>query len=840
MSQKAASMPAEPEEEQVLGLMEFTGLMREQAIRYLKAKSNDVNAAATAFFDGEDISKVESATQWDEGAWGAGKEGEHGTAGLHPLGSSAAATRPNSPAPSTSGRSYLHPTSKQQEDDDFAQAMAMSQGNIAATHVQETGYIGANGQHFGPATKDHYDASQWAMIPTGQHQTTEIVLDVDAEHRRHVEGEPRLLKYLPTGDYMPNLLTICQAIVGARETLLMRDFVQPNYGQDEEWWRGHAIAMPKIVHVDDGSAAEPESDRYDELLAEVQRLMAFLSASHRTYASVGALIQTDAIKLESAGATRSHTLLELFLEQWSLAASSKSPPAGSLFSTTVGTNAPEGVSTPQMTLVDMQVNVFSDSTSDLFEQLDDLLWDARDSDTAMTDNYIERPAEVLVMRAYQQNAALNPQLRLEIPAQFYVDKYLPENIEATRTTRIQMANARQRISKIEEIERKLTTWKHPTKNEQVESMTLIRHTFGHFSGQNKLDVLNPDRPPGPITNAAEPDAEHPHYQDIAQKLEKVISSIDEKLFALAEEKEKTKRAIAEMSKAPPAGLTPQDLKHRYILRGVATKPNITYVLAPADPNAASDENDMLLNDDSTPPEMQWWRMEYEVSGASSGTANITKTKSADYDVLRAVELEHSSALLVYASDAMNGDPSIPSTPLPPPLQAFIDSDNALFAAELHSERRHLQPTTHQHYNPPAYDFPLDENDNPANPSANNDARYGPFSTIDRSSMDSTRGVGGGSSAHPSPPHYPDDDEFSLDPQGAYAQGIKQGYSLDELEGLREREREREGAEVHEIRLGTPEPEEEDEGIDVGEMQEEEERHGAVEGMEHVEFREGEK
>lgn len=36
MSQKAASMPAEPEEEQVLGLMEFTGLMREQAIRYLK------------------------------------------------------------------------------------------------------------------------------------------------------------------------------------------------------------------------------------------------------------------------------------------------------------------------------------------------------------------------------------------------------------------------------------------------------------------------------------------------------------------------------------------------------------------------------------------------------------------------------------------------------------------------------------------------------------------------------------------------------------------------------------------------------------------------------------
>ncbi|KAK3678655.1 hypothetical protein LTR37_021464, partial [Vermiconidia calcicola] len=695
-SQKAATMPAEPEPSQVNLMMEFCeGMSRENAVRYLKAKGNNLEQAAGAYFSGEDISKAEQATTWDDSLWGADRNTgatEPGQQHLRPLtgSASAGATRPNSPAPSA--RANLRPTTKAEEDEDLARVLAMSQNEGA--FQQETGVVGPGGQQvFGPATKDHYDMSQWGMVTTGggAYETTEIVPDVDVEGRRHTPGEPRLLKHTTSGDYTPNLLTICHAIDGAREALLMRDNMQMNYGQDGEWWRGHPIALPKIVHVEDGSVAGPECDEQDELLAEVQRLMAFLSASDRSYAGIGSLTQTDVVKKTNPSTTRSQTLLELFLQSWAVAASSKS--AGSagdmarLFNTRVGTNAPEGMVTPDMSLIDLQVHITEDEKADLYEMLDGLLWDTEAD--AMPDNYIETPAEVLVMRVYQANPAISKQLRLEVPAELYVDKYLKENIESTRATRLEMAKGKKRISKIESIERKLKNWKHPTKNEQLDASLLLKHTLGHFSGQNKIDVAKADKSNNvPIDEVEE---QPPHYEEITQKLQKVIISIEDKLKVLTREKEKTRKAISDMSKSPPPGLQPEELKHRYTLRGVATKPNITYVLCPAD----SEADDEMFDDDNTPTGMRWWRIEYEVNASGSG-AKVTKTKTADYDVIRAVELEHSSALLVYASDAANfppeGQPE--DTTLPRPLQDFVERDNQLFATELQTERN----------KPPAYDL----------------------------------------------------------------------------------------------------------------------------------------
>ena len=720
-----------------------------------------------AFYDGEDISKAEQAEQWDEGVWGAGKEGvgvNVGDGHLHPLASSAAATRPNSPAPSTGGRSNLHPSSKQQEDDDFARAMAMSTGNLAESYQQETGIIGADGQQFGPANRNHYEKGQWDLVPTGVHNTSEIVPDTDTLQRVHTSGEPRLLKYLPTGDYTPNLLTICHAISGARQALLMRDRVQASYGQNEDWWRGEPISLPKIVNVEDQSAAYPESDKYDELLAEVQRLMAFLSASSRSYASVGALMNSEVMRFASpAYSTQSQTYLEHFIEQWTSGACGKlgeDSGMGRLFSTTVGTNASEGMHTSDMTLIDMQVDIPQDGKSDLPEQLDELLWDTKADNTVMSDNFIEEPAEVLVMRARQQNSTANPQLRLEVPPEFYVDKYLQQNIEATRATRTQMADGRKRIAKIEEIEKKLKTWKHPKKNEQLDATLLLKHTSGHFSGQNRIDVMNADKT---AHMSEEMKPAPPHYNDIAQKLEKVISSIDNKLKVLSEEKGKTRKAIADMSRAPPSGLQPEDMKHRYTLRGVATKPNITYVLCPTD-HGAEDE---MHDDDSTPPGMRWWRMDYDIS---ANGARLTKTKAEDYDVLRAVELEHSSALLVYASDLMNNAPD--DGALPDPLAEFVRRDNDLFLQELQREKE----------KPPSYDL--------------TDV---PRESVERGSMDSTRVEAGGGSDHgaPSPPRY-HENGFMDHPQFGLGHEIKNGIGLtDDTD---------DDAEVHEIRLDPPEDE----------------------------------
>lgn len=651
---------------------------------------------------------------------------------LAPLGAaSAAATRPNSPAPSH--RSNLHPTNQAEEDEDMARALAMSTADLGG---QETGVVGPTGgqKYFGPATKESYDTGQWAMVPLGSvAETTEVVPDLEAAKRKYVPGEPRLLKHLPAGDYTPNLLTICGAIDIVRQVLMMPQLVQDDYGQDAEWWKGHPIARPKIVHVDDGTAVEPESDKHDDLLAETQRLMAFFTASERSYASVGAMTQTEAIKDASPAMTRSRTLLELFLQKWCVAASSKATDTDNitrLFNTTVGTNAPEGMDTPDMSLIDMQVAIGEDGKAELFELLDGLLWDTDTDSAVMADNFIEVPAELLVMRVYQANPSLSSTLNVEVPAELYVDKYLEENVAGTRAIRTEMAKGKKRIEKIEAIEKKLKLWKLPNKNEHIEADLLLKHTLGHFNGENKANAAKKDRS-YILTQDEENTEQPPHYQEIAQKLNKLIHDIDSKLLTLADEKEKTRKAIAEMSKAPPQGMEPSDLKHRYILRGVATKPNITYVLCPIDETTNHDE---FMGEDKTPEGMRWWRIEY----SDSSPPSLTKTEVGDFDVLRAVELEHHSALLVYASDLLT-QPSANARYLPAPLQAFIDSDNALFATELQHESN----------------IGLDNNYKTF------DLTDVPRESIERGSMDSTRveGLGGSDMGDDDRPPAYDTDPF---------------------------------------------------------------------------------
>ncbi len=711
-------------------------------------KNNDNNAVISAMFEGESLTKLEQGTTWDESVMSADRDGTRSDDYIPPGGLlSTNPTRPPSPAPSH--RSGLAPANQYEADEDMARALAASTADLR----QENGVVGANGEQvFGPATKEYYDSSQWAMVPMngGTYGAREIVPDLPVEQRVLKTGEPRVLKHTPNGDYLPNFLTICATIEGAREHMLLKDHVQLDYGQDAEWWKGHAISRPNIVHIEDGSPAEPESDQHDELLAETQRLMAFLKASHRSYGSVGALLETDILKRTSVGTTRSQTVLELFIESWASAASQKCGSSSNfarLFNSLIGTYDSEGMDTPDLSLVDLQVNIPDDQIKDLFALLDHLLWEA-DDPANMAENYIEQPAEVIAMLAHQENPTLEKQLRVEVPAEIYLDKYLRENVEATRETRTMMAESRQRIRKIEDIETKLKKWKHPKKNGDINAGLLLKHTIGHFNGQNRINANKLDR----TYSASEDDEKHSppaHYEDISQQLEKLALSIEQKLRVLEEEKEKTRKAIADLSKSPCPGLARDQLRHRYTLRGIATHPHITYLLYPAT------DDERPAEDDTTPEGYRWWRLEYKVG--SDGGVQLSKSMMPDYDVLRAATLEHSSALLVYASDAITAFPSAPQT-LPQPLQDFVDRDNGLLTAELQAEPSQL---------PPSYDTTVDMTDVPRN-------------SIERASMDSTR-ADRGMSEHgdEDSPRFGEESFFRNDSFGL-GPHIKQGYgSMDD-------------------------------------------------------------
>ncbi|KAG9973707.1 hypothetical protein KCU98_g12463, partial [Aureobasidium melanogenum] len=114
------------------------------------------------------------------------------------------------------------------------------------------------------------------------------------------------------------------------------------------------------------------------------------------------------------------------------------------------------------------------------------------------------------------------------------------------------------------------------------------------------------------------------------------------------------------------------LKHRYSLRGVSTKTHVTYLLRPRDPSDTA-----MVDDEDAPEGMQWWRIEYDVQVHG---AKVIKTKSTQDDVVRAVELEHNQALLVYASDYAISDEH--EVELTSALDEFIHYDDENFNSEL--------------------------------------------------------------------------------------------------------------------------------------------------------------
>lgn len=466
----------------------------------------------------------------------------------------------------------------------------------------------------------------------------------------------------------------------------MNQYEKDDYGFDQEWWHGHPIAMPKIVSTADQAPAQPEDDRHNELVMEMQRLMAFLDSSDRAYATIGALTQTEAIKDNQGFSAGS--LLELLLNSWRTAAlqciedgvscpydtASMKAAFERLFTSIVNTDDSEGMDNRHLGLVDLKVDTDPDKVglTPLSELIGGHLW-KNDVDI---NNYIETPADVLVMRINQEKAGCN--LGVDVPQEFHLDKFLKENIDVTQQLRRQMAQARARVDKIAQIEQKLSSWVLPTTGKRVDAKQMLKHTIGHFSGQNRKDIDEADQSnSAPLGHEVSEES-----QAIAAQLQQAMASVEDKLERLKVEKEKFQKLVTDLSASNPPGLHETDLKHRYTLRGVATKPNVTYVLRPKAMApiqvTETEDTDMLLPKQADEQEYEWWRIEYTVNGSTASISNEVFTP--EEIVLQAVQVEHSSALLVYASD--DACEPVDDDGLPEALQNFVTRDNESFKAEL--------------------------------------------------------------------------------------------------------------------------------------------------------------
>lgn len=290
-------------------------------------------------------------------------------------------------------------------------AMAMSMGDSQTLPDQEMGVLEHNTLR--PATREHYETEKWAMT-VAEPQTQEIFLNPDPTDRKRVMGGPAFFKPSPAGHRLPALLKILHAIPMARETLLNRTYTLPDYGVDKDWWDGTPIKFLRVVNLD----LEGRQVNSDDLLYESQRLMAFLDETERAYGSTDALAKLEVFKDSHIDKVTD------FYVGWHDATFHSVPgaPLADVFKsvgTKVSMDNPQ--SEPFYCLNARIDGEIAGKGLTLHDVLGHVLWSDNQADE---ETYLEKVGDVFTLEVCNQ-VTNSSGLGIEVPATWYVDRYLP-------------------------------------------------------------------------------------------------------------------------------------------------------------------------------------------------------------------------------------------------------------------------------------------------------------------------------------------------------------------------------------------------------------------------------
>jgi hypothetical protein len=300
---------------------------------------------------------------------------------------------------------------------------------------QESGIIGSTGAVFGPANREHYDPSQWALtVPDAN--AVEIIPDVDPHERVRARDEPTFMKPLGIGDPLPAFITILGQIPLAQKLMIERGIILADYGKDSTWWSGTSIEMAETT----------ESEKQDlALIHETQRLMAFLLNTTRLYGSVEslsklkALDEADSLEEVTKNKTQIQNNMDRFVVAWSHAIrlDEESPEATDLFRT-VARNVDD-----EFSLYTMEVSLDSNDAgvSSLYDAIDDLVW-AQDRDGSTGQElFLTKLPPILVLFVNNKTNG-SDKIGIDIPSEWYLDRYTEEQRESTKQMRQKVAECR--------------------------------------------------------------------------------------------------------------------------------------------------------------------------------------------------------------------------------------------------------------------------------------------------------------------------------------------------------------------------------------------------------------
>ncbi|KAH7357474.1 hypothetical protein BKA66DRAFT_473340 [Pyrenochaeta sp. MPI-SDFR-AT-0127] len=647
-------MATDEDVSQVLDII-FYQLDKDQARQLLAITGNNVQAAAGKFFDSDiDVLKrllQDSTAKWDDTAFGAGRYGNDDTAGTLPtFNIDYAPGYENYPHSTGNSRAPTRPPSRTSQ----RSAVSTHAGEApikSIENTQESGVIGNSKPVFGPATKDHYESSQWALVSTA----TELISDPIPSQRQREEGQPVILKPSPNFNYLPALIPILHSIPQFRNALLSPEVSQKKYWMGDDWWKGTPSPPARIV---DTSMSLGELHGL-EIIYEAQRLMAFLDNTDRIYGSVNSLLDLDAWKESLSNLEDPDDDLLNFLLLWSFAYQSHVPNAeldGVLRSTV---NA--GGSLKENFVLDGTVSRDGSRPDfSLYDVLDDSLFSSAGGSAHIVDI-----SNVIILRLTSSTTNASD-LGCRVPATLYADRYLEKNRHVIDNM---YQDIKQYEDQLRDIDTQLQRLKYHTPKKEgakrVESLKLLQASMKAFS--------HPD-------NELDPD---PKDAAVFSQLQTLYQSIESKLATLdgqTQDVRKMMDSIAGRFKPPiddgtdtamdtttieyPEGQSPQDaMQHPYQLYGVATRRDVVYLLHP----------DIKSNE---PGAKQWWRMQYDTESANP---TIMRDCLTLQDVIERATSESASVLLIYANEAAT---SVEPLPLPKPLEDFVKKDKLNFLEEL--------------------------------------------------------------------------------------------------------------------------------------------------------------
>ena len=530
-------------------------------------------------------------------------------------------------------------------------AMAMSLSESQTLPGQETGIT--NHTAFGPATRAHYDDGKWDLMLAGT-RTQEIILNPEPPDRKRTAGTPAFFKASQENYRLAAVVKALHEIPMAREALLNRTYLLQDYSYSSEWWDGTPIKVLKVVNVDQGQ----ENAHSQDIVAESQRLMAFLDQTDRAYGNIDALasyLNYETIPEDKVAA---------FLAAWEEATNEVAPdePLARMF-TSEGLKRdieiPEERGGQVFRALAVRIDRHMvDQGWSLYDAIDDMLWtDASET----TEVFLATTGQVVILDVNNLDRESSG-LGIDIPPIWYLDRWLESSIHLAKDALDQRSQLFGQQEKIDLQEEQLTKFRSQGKGAQ-EASKLLKSTETYLERTLEYRKATSDANMYASSN-----------QGIASLLE-TLKATTERISVKLQSLEGTKGQIREQLKERLEFLTkPTDdpttnPKHKYTLRGVTTGSQTTFVQS----RSHLDIDDNIL--DTPAQDWQWWRLEYNVSD----TQPVSTTKVTEQDVLHAARTSSKSATLIYASDlAMATDFS----PLPPQLSNFIRHDNLSFATEI--------------------------------------------------------------------------------------------------------------------------------------------------------------